>query len=108
MYVEDHAKALLKVVLSGKEDIIYNIGGLNEIKNIDVVKMICKTLDKLAPNKPVGIKNYEQLITFVEDRAGHDRRYAIDISKIKNDLKWTPNETFKTGINKTIKWYLEN
>jgi len=108
LYVEDHAKALLKVVLSGKEDITYNIGGLNEIKNIDVVKMICKTLDKLAPNKPVGIKNYEQLITFVEDRAGHDRRYAIDISKIKNDLKWTPNETFKTGINKTIKWYLEN
>lgn len=108
LYVEDHAKALLKVVLSGKENITYNIGGLNEIKNIDVVKMICKNLDKLAPNKPFGIKNYEQLITFVGDRAGHDRRYALDISKIKNELKWTPNETFETGINKTIKWYLEN
>ena len=108
LYVEDHAIALLKVSLSGKENETYTIGGLNEIKNIDVVKMICKTLDELAPNRLTSIKNYEQLITFVDDRAGHDRRYAIEITKIKNELNWTPNETFETGIKKTIKWYLEN
>lgn len=108
LYVEDHAIALLKVSLSGKENETYSIGGLNEIKNIDVVKMICKTLDELAPNRLTSIKNYEQLITFVDDRAGHDRRYAIEITKIKNELNWTPNETFETGIKKTIKWYLEN
>ena len=108
LYVDDHVRALLSVALKGKVGETYNIGGHNEMKNIDVVKFICKILDKLKPSKFKGIKNYEQLITFVDDRAGHDERYAIDASKIKNILGWVPKESFETGIQKTVEWYLKN
>ena len=108
LYVEDHAIALLKVATSGEVNKTFNIGGQNEIRNIDVVKTICKILNELAPSQLEGIKKYEQLITFVEDRPGHDLRYSIDITKIKKELDWIPNETFETGIKKTIKWYLDN
>lgn len=106
LYVEDHAKALYKVVTEGKVGETYNIGGHNEKQNIEVVKTICKILDELKPqdnNQP-----YETLITFVKDRPGHDLRYAIDASKIAEDLGWKPEETFETGIRKTVEWYLNN
>ena len=86
----------------------YNIGGHNELQNIDVVKTVCSILDELVPSKIDGINKYEQLITYVGDRAGHDVRYAIDATKIANELNWTPDETFATGIKKTVEWYLEN
>ena len=108
LYVEDHAEALLKTALNGKIGETYNIGGHNEIQNIDVVKTICRILEKLVPIKPKGINMFEQLITYVEDRSGHDIRYAIDASKIYNELNWKPNESFETGIEKTVKWYLNN
>ncbi|SEH92359.1 dTDP-D-glucose-4,6-dehydratase [Bathymodiolus azoricus thioautotrophic gill symbiont] len=108
LYVDDHARALLHVALTGEIGETYNIGGHNEIQNIDVVKTICAVLDDLVPSKHDNITKYKQLITFVSDRAGHDVRYAIDASKIKNELNWTPDETFATGIRKTIKWYLAN
>tara|TARA_B100001093_G_C26755351_1_gene983124 strand:+ start:171 stop:1193 length:1023 start_codon:yes stop_codon:yes gene_type:complete len=108
LYVDDHAKALLHVALNGKIGGTYNIGGHNEIQNIEVVKIICDILDELAPSKLDGITKYEQLITHVSDRAGHDLRYAIDATKIKNELNWTPTETFATGIKKTVEWYLKN
>ena len=108
LYVDDHARALLHVAMTGKIGETYNIGGYNELQNIEVVKIICSILDELAPNKPNGITQYEQLVTYVADRAGHDVRYAIDASKIANELNWRPKETFETGIRKTVKWYLEN
>ena len=108
LYVEDHAKALLHVALNGKVGETYNIGGQSELKNIEVVRMICKILDELKPSKFKDIQKYEQLISYVEDRPGHDKRYAIDISKIKKNLKWQPEETFETGIKKTVMWYLDN
>ena len=108
LYVEDHAKALLHVALNGHIGESYNIGGNNEIANLDVVKKICAVLDKLAPSSHKNITQYGQLITHVEDRAGHDRRYAIDNTKIMNTLHWQPQETFDTGIEKTIQWYLDN
>lgn len=108
LYVDDHAKALIKVVFNGKIGHTYNIGGHNEIKNIDVVNMICLILDELVPSKITGLTRYEELITFVEDRAGHDLRYAMDARKIENELGWTPNETFESGIRKTVQWYLDN
>ena len=108
LYVEDHAEALLKTALNGKIGETYNIGGHNEIQNIDVVKTICRILEKIVPIKPKGINMFEQLITYVEDRSGHDIRYAIDASKIYNELNWKPNESFETGIEKTVKWYLNN
>ena len=108
LYVEDHARALLHVVLNGKIGSTFNIGGNNEIENIKVVKKVCEILDKLSPSKHKGIKHYRELITFVDDRAGHDKRYAIDATKIAAELNWTPKETFETGIRKTVKWYLEN
>ena len=108
LYVEDHASALFKVALNGVIGETYNIGGHNELQNIEVVKIVCEILDELSPSKFNGIKKYEQLITFVDDRAGHDFRYAIDATKIANELNWIPNETFKTGIKKTIEWYLKN
>jgi len=108
LYVDDHAKALYKVATEGKSGETYNIGGHNEKRNIDVVKTICSILDELIDNKPKNIKSFHELITFVKDRPGHDLRYAIDPSKIKNQLGWTPEETFETGIKKTIVWYLEN
>jgi dTDP-glucose 4,6-dehydratase len=108
LYVEDHAKALLHVALNGKIGETYNIGGQNELKNIEVVKIICNILDKLEPSTFKGISKYEQLISFVQDRPGHDKRYAMDITKINKELKWIPDETFITGIKKTVKWYLSN
>ena len=108
LYVEDHAKALIKVVLNGIVGRTYNIGGHNEMQNIDVVKMICKFLEELSPHKPKGVNRYEDLITNVEDRAGHDLRYAIDSSRIYDELEWYPEETFETGLYKTVKWYIDN
>lgn len=108
LFVEDHARALYCVVTKGKVGETYNIGGHNEKANIDVVKTICKLLEELAPSKPVNIPSYESLITFVQDRPGHDLRYAIDASKMKCELNWVPQETFESGIRKTVKWYLNN
>lgn len=108
LYVEDHARALYKVVTEGKVGETYNIGGHNEKQNIDVVKTICALLEELAPNKPTGLNKYEDLITYVTDRPGHDLRYAIDASKIAKELNWMPHETFETGLRKTVQWYLDN
>lgn len=108
LFVEDHARALYKVVTEGKIGETYNIGGHCEKANIDVVKMICGLLEKLAPNKSDGVKNYADLITFVTDRPGHDFRYAIDSSKIQKELGWHPQETFESGLHKTVEWYLAN
>ena len=106
LYVEDHARALYKVVTEGKIGETYNIGGHNEKQNIEVVKTICHILDELKPQ--ANGQPYESLITFVKDRPGHDLRYAIDASKIANELNWTPTETFDSGIRKTVEWYLNN
>jgi len=108
LFVDDHVKALLKVALEGCIGETYNIGGFNEIQNIEVVKEICSILDELLPSQHPGIEHYAELITYVNDRSGHDVRYAIDASKIVNELNWRPEETFESGIRKTIKWYLEN
>lgn len=108
LYVEDHARALYKVVTEAAVGETYNIGGHNEQKNIDVVKAICELLEELAPNKPEGLARYEDLITYVTDRPGHDLRYAIDASKIQQDLGWVPQESFETGLRKTVQWYLNN
>lgn len=108
LYVDDHARALLHVALTGEVGQTYNIGGQNELQNIDVVKTICSILDELVPSRFDGIQQYKQLIRNVDDRAGHDVRYAIDASKIADKLNWTPSETFQTGIKKTIEWYIKN
>ena len=108
LYVDDHAEALIKVVEHGKIGETYNIGGHNEKRNIEVVRLICSVLEELHPSKPKGVKLYSDLITHVADRPGHDLRYAIDASKIQRELGWVPNETFDTGIYKTVKWFLEN
>lgn len=108
LYVEDHARALLKVVSEGQVGETYNIGGHNEQKNLDVVHAICALLEELAPQKPAGIARYEELITYVQDRPGHDLRYAIDASKIEHELGWVPEETFASGLRKTVQWYLDN
>ena len=108
LYVDDHARALLHAAHYGEVGETYNIGGHNEMKNIDVVKTVCSILDELSPSKIDDIDKYEQLIVYVTDRAGHDIRYAIDATKIANELSWTPGETFATGIRKTVEWYLEN
>ncbi|AHL77429.1 dTDP-glucose 4,6-dehydratase [Stutzerimonas stutzeri] len=108
LFVEDHARALFKVVSEGKVGETYNIGGHNEQKNIDVVRGICALLEELAPQKPEGLERFEDLITFVKDRPGHDLRYAIDASKIERELGWVPQETFETGLRKTVQWYLNN
>ncbi|HHQ6628639.1 TPA: dTDP-glucose 4,6-dehydratase [Serratia fonticola] len=108
LYVEDHARALYKVVCDGEVGETYNIGGHNERKNIEVVQTICRILDVMVPNKPRNLVMYEELITFVTDRPGHDMRYAIDASKIERELGWSPQETFESGIRKTVEWYLAN
>ncbi|ESK56743.1 dTDP-glucose 4,6-dehydratase [Acinetobacter tjernbergiae] len=108
LYVEDHARALYQVVTKAAVGETYNIGGHNEQKNIDVVHAICQLLEELVPNKPEGVTYYQDLITYVTDRPGHDLRYAIDANKIKKDLGWVPQETFVTGLRKTVEWYLAN
>lgn len=108
LYVEDHARALYHVVTKGVVGETYNIGGHNERKNLDVVRTICALLEEMAPQKPQGVANYHDLITFVDDRPGHDLRYAIDASKIARELGWTPQETFESGMRKTVQWYLVN
>ena len=106
LYVDDHAEALALISEKGEIGQTYNIGGNSEKNNISLVKIICEILDEVSPSKE--IESYKELIKFVDDRPGHDMRYAMDISKIKSDLGWAPKETFKTGIKKTVKWYLEN
>lgn len=108
LYVEDHARALYRVATEGRSGETYNIGGHNERKNIDVVKTICDILDKVVEQKPDNISQFSDLITFVKDRPGHDLRYAIDAAKIQRDLGWVPEETFESGIEKTVHWYLNN
>ena len=108
LYVEDHARALVLVATTGAIGETYNIGGHNEMQNIEVVKTICQLLEELAPEKPAGVEQYQDLISYVADRAGHDVRYAIDASKIQQELNWTPLETFESGIRKTVQWYLAN
>jgi len=105
LYVEDHARALLKVVSEGKVGETYNIGGHNEQKNLHVVESICALLDELAPRQN---GSYKEQISFVSDRPGHDLRYAIDASKIERELGWKPEETFASGLRKTVLWYLNN
>ncbi len=111
--MEDHARALYMVVTKGNIGETYNIGGHNEKKNIDVVFTLCELLEDLAPeniySKASGSsEGFKGLIKYVDDRPGHDIRYAIDASKIERDLGWIPQETFQTGLHKTIKWYLSN
>ena len=108
LYVEDHARALYKVVTEGEVGETYNIGGHNEKQNIEVVRTLCSLLEELAPQKPAGLERYEDLITYVTDRPGHDLRYAIDASKIERELGWTPQETFDSGLRKTVQWFLTN
>lgn len=108
LYVEDHARALYLVVTEGAIGETYNIGGHNERKNIDVVKTVCALLEELVPSKPEGVEHYADLITYVTDRPGHDMRYAIDAAKIEHELGWRPQETFESGIRKTVQWYLAN
>lgn len=109
LYVEDHARALVTVATTGIVGETYNIGGHNEQKNLHVVHTICELLEELAPGrKPSGIGFYCDLITFVKDRPGHDARYAIDASKIERELGWVPQETFESGMRKTVRWYLDN
>lgn len=108
LYVDDHVKALYKVVCEGKIGETYNIGGFNEKSNLEVVETICHILNKKIKNKPKNIISFEQLITFIADRPGHDIRYAIDASKIKKELNWQPENTFESGIEKTVNWYINN
>jgi dTDP-glucose 4,6-dehydratase len=108
LYVDDHARALYKVVSEGKLGETYNIGGFNEKQNIEVVNTICNHLNDLIVDKPDGLNNFNELITYVTDRPGHDVRYAIDANKINKELGWHPQETFESGIKKTVEWYLAN
>lgn len=108
LYVDDHAGALLLALEQGSPGQTYTVGGHCEKKNIDVVNAVCDILENLVPEKPKGIVKYRDLIRFVTDRPGHDARYAIDASKIGNELGWRPKENFESGMTKTVKWYLEN
>lgn len=108
LYVEDHARALWEVITHANPGETYNIGGSNELTNLDVVRHICRLLEELHPAKPAGISAYSDLITFVADRPGHDKRYAIDATKILTETDWVAIETFETGLRKTVMWYLEN
>jgi len=108
LYVEDHARALYRVLTHGAVGEVYNIGGHNEHTNLEVVHTLCAILEELCQDHPLGVKRYSDLITHVRDRPGHDRRYAIDASKINAALGWTPQESFETGFRKTVQWYLQN
>ena len=108
LFVEDHARALVQVILGGQTNQTYNIGGYNEKTNLEVVETICVLMEELTPQKPNNIKHYRDLIVFVKDRPGHDIRYAIDASKISTELGWMPEETFDSGLRKTVLWYIEN
>lgn len=109
LYVGDHCSAIRAVLEKGRNGEVYNIGGLNERANIQIVDTLCAMLDELRPiAADSSISSYRELITYVEDRPGHDRRYAIDAKKIETELGWRPTETFETGILKTVKWYLNN
>ena len=106
LYVDDHCEAIYTIIEKGKIGETYNVGGNNEIQNIEIVNTICSILDEIKPSE--NGNSYTDLITYVKDRPGHDFRYAIDSSKLKDELNWSPNETFESGIRKTINWYLEN
>lgn len=108
LYVEDHARALQTVFERGADGGHYNIGGHNEQRNLEVVHLLCDLLEELAPQKPAGVARYRDLIRFVTDRPGHDTRYAIDAGHIARELGWTPQETFASGLRKTVRWYLDN
>jgi len=108
LYVDDHVLALMNVALNANIGETYNIGGNNEIENIDVVRKVCSILDKLVPNKLNGMSSFNELISYVKDRPGHDVRYAINANKIIKDLNWQPQEDFNSGIQKTVEWYLDN
>jgi dTDP-glucose 4,6-dehydratase len=105
LYVEDHCEAIATVLARGRLGQTYNIGGWNEKRNIDIVELICDIVDEMAGRRATSRRN---LITFVKDRPGHDRRYAMDATKIERELGWRPLETFESGIRKTVRWYLEN
>ena len=106
LYVKDHCSAIRRVLEAGKVGEVYNVGGWNEKANLDVVHSLCAILDELSPR--ADGKPYKEQVTYVKDRPGHDRRYAIDASKIERELGWKPAETFETGIKKTVQWYLDN
>lgn len=108
LYVEDHARALINVVMRGRVGETYMIGGNSECRNIDLVRAICAELEVQAPQKPTGVANYADLITFVTDRPGHDRRYAVDIAKIERELGWAPRDSLQSGLGKTVGWFLDN
>jgi len=108
LHVEDHARALYLVLRRGRLGETYLIGGASELSNLQVVEMLCELLEELAPVKPAGVARYRELISFVRDRPGHDRRYAIDAGKIRHELGWVPRETFASGLRKTLVWYLEH
>jgi dTDP-glucose 4,6-dehydratase len=108
LYVDDHVSALINIVLNAKVGETYNIGGNNEIQNIEVVRTVCRILDELIPNKLNGMSSFCELITYVKDRPGHDVRYAINANKINKDLGWEPQENFESGIRKTVEWYINN
>ena len=108
LYVDDHASALYKVLTAGQTGETYNVGGLNEHRNIDIVRLICEQLESVNAPKPNGVAKFEDLITHVADRPGHDTRYAVDPTKLQTQLGWAPRETFATGLAKTVDWYLNN
>ena len=106
LYVDDHVRALVRILEQGRPGETYNVGGHNECTNMEVVTTLCELLDELLPESPHS--PHKSLITFVKDRPGHDRRYAIDAAKIERELGWIPEETFESGLRKTVQWYLEN
>ena len=108
LYVEDHAEALYLVLTAGTVGETYNIGGRSELTNLEVAHTLCGILEELAPQRPPAVTSYASLIAHVEDRPGHDQRYAMDIRKIQQHLRWTPRETFESGLRKTVGWYLAN